>query len=231
MLKTNFLIFFSFSSLLLYGQIEKPITKGNFSLGGGFSISRFNSTEDKSSNHFSGLAIFPKFGYFITDGLELGMCPEVSFSKNKNELFVNDDYYYLNYLNTDNSLSIGLSPYVEYYFKSGIFCNFEVAYKYAFGLSENKTTGFIRSDYEDIEVNEYYKDNFSQGRFEYSIGAGYAYFINSKVALETALTFTRQFAKYNSTTSSDDSNSDPVENKTKGNSGRIGLSIGLKVYL
>src|SRR4030042_4560751 len=75
-------------------QIEKPITKGNYYIGGGINLmdSPENSSQDMgsdydewnyhidvNSNQFY-FAVYPSFGYFVADGLVLVFSPSFNFS-------------------------------------------------------------------------------------------------------------------------------------------------------
>jgi hypothetical protein len=155
-------------------QIDKPIKKGNIVLGGGTSFSYsqisgkyrsydlnqgqyYDVTIDQKNISFS---LWPSFGYFITDGLVIGMSPSYSFSQQKYSSF------------TWKTNSVGIAPFIKYYTNSGFFLFMESGFHY----SISKQQGF------DNER----KNNW----FSISPGVGYAFFINPKVSIEPSLEYT-----------------------------------------
>lgn len=88
-------LFFLVTSIIGYSQDEKPLNRGNKVLGGGASLG-------SESNHYSYSKSFngtlnPSFGYFIADGLILGLSPSLSINYKFDE-------------ETQNLYACGLSP-------------------------------------------------------------------------------------------------------------------------
>lgn len=84
-----------------------------------------------------------------------------------------------NYINSDGADILGLGPYVRGYF-----------------LTNEKGSIFAQGGYNYIRVGD---NNSSQSENGYSLGIGYAVFLNSSIALE----FSGNYAKYEFSKSSD----------------------------
>lgn len=158
----------------LYGncQIEKPIKKGNITLGGsvgfGYSAaSRKSIITDSYGQSFEGttdqktMSVYlnPGFGYFVVDGLVIGISPSFSYTHDKYSGFIR------------NSYSIGITPFAKYYFNNGFFAGFKASYHF----SISKQPGYD------------YSTKYNQISIRPSLG--YAIFINSKVSLEPSLEY------------------------------------------
>ena len=97
-------------SLDLVAQNEKPINRGNILMGGsiygGYS---FSKQDDESYNdiHFT---LNPSVGYFIIDGLAIGIILSINYSKSFGEVEYSYSY-------------IGLETFIKYYFRNGLFIN------------------------------------------------------------------------------------------------------------
>jgi len=172
-----------FYSTNCYSQIEKPITKGNITLGGdidvdfGFQNSSYTidlidgifEVEDKNL----GISINPTFGYFIYNGLVLGISPWYGYyySENitTNNVFgeLDDNSYHSNY--------IGINVFVKYYFKNSVFIGLESGYAY------------------EISKISTLEDIYKSSTFALSPSVGYAIFINSKISIEPS--FNYKFSK------------------------------------
>jgi hypothetical protein len=186
-------------------QIDRPIKKGNIVLGGGAGFTYSNSygsykvfdpdngqyyyqNSDQESVSFS---FGPLFGYFIIDGLEIGISHSYSYNQQK----------YSNYKGITNS--IGIDPFIKYYFNNGFFTGLESGYNY----SISKQQGFdYRRKYSYLSINP---------------SIGYAIFINSKVSIEPSLeySFTKVIDK-------DDSS---IDSNSKTN--KFFFTIGFHLFL
>ena len=161
-------------------QIVRPITKGNIVLGGDVYFALIKN--DGEANYIDpidyyaeskstgiSLSLSPVFGYFILDGLVLGLSPSFSYSNSKttskNSLTF-EDYKY-----EGNSYSIGISPFIKYYFKNCIFVGLESGYSYSIGKSST-------SDLKHTSNN-----------YTISPSLGYAFFINSKISIEPCINY------------------------------------------
>jgi hypothetical protein len=177
-----------------YCQIDKPIKKGNIVLGGsiGFSYSKmsrsYKGVNPLTNQYFyqnSGqqsvvISFGPSFGYFIIDGLVIGMTPSYSLSQSE---YSNDSW-------NSNSItnSIGIGPFIKYYFKNGFFLGLDAGYSF----SVSKLHGSDNLDkYQHLSINPSF---------------GYAIFINSKVSIEPSLeySFAKGIGKSDNVTESDD---------------------------
>jgi hypothetical protein len=165
-----------------YSQIEKPIKKGNIILGGSMNAGGYNynryynpingSLQDNYKTTYVSLGNSISFGYFVCNGLVLGISRTYNLSYNMDSHSFNnapysdtESYYY----------GFGLSPYLKYYFRSGIFLGVETGFSYDIGLnmtSETRTNSF---------------------KYFVSPEFGYAIFITSKVSLEPGITYYHSF--------------------------------------
>lgn len=112
-------------SLNAFGQIDKPLTKGNLNLEGGGSIqySKINSDFGISSsktNIFT-ISLDPGFAYFIIDNMAVGLNATFSYYAQKN-----NSYY-----------TLGIGPMIKYYFKNGIFVKAVTSYSFLHGMGSN----------------------------------------------------------------------------------------------
>jgi len=170
----------SYTSSGYVSQNDRPITKDNIVLGGEVSLSVYHSNGETkyvdpityNYNYKStgtSLSLSPTFGYFILDGLVLGLSPSFSYnvSKNtgKNSLIVEEEK------SEGNSYTIGISPFIKYYFKSCIFVGLKSGYSYS--SSKNITSG-LKYTSNDFTISPY---------------LGYAIFINSKISIEPCINY------------------------------------------
>jgi hypothetical protein len=126
-MKNLFSIFTLLISVGLYAQGEQPTGRGNVLIGGsasgGYSTSRL---ENPSIN--SGVAYFsfsPTAGYFVSQGLALGIYPSFSYSRNFGDF-------------KTSSVSLGFGGYIKYYFKNGLFISGSTGYE----LDRNRNITF-----------------------------------------------------------------------------------------
>ncbi len=156
------LFFFLYLPLSLIAQVEKPIEKGNVLLGGRFGAYYSSEKYEGPSPNYKhyNLSCLPNVGYFFTDNLALGLtCP----------LIIDWDQQrpYIDKSEAAKSYSIGLGPYMKYYFNNGIITVLSITYNH-FCLKYQLNT---------------HKYLF----YQISPGVGYAIFINQKVSLETSV--------------------------------------------
>lgn len=138
-------------------------------------------------------SLSPRVGYFFTDAIAAGVGISLSSSTMK---YDDDDKY--------NYTSTYFTPFVRYYLPQRLFGQFEIG----LGGTKNKWT------YEDGD-----NDESKYSSFTWSLGAGYAYFLNNYVAIESIISYTS--LNY---THRDDT-------KEKERYGTIMLQIGLSIYL
>jgi len=103
--------------LLAFGQIEKPIKKGNIILGGTGSImynfinNSLGSTQVFQTNIFE-INLNPNFSYFVIDNLALGLSATAGLDFQKGH----------------NGYSWGAGPQIRYYFNNSIFLKTDYSY-------------------------------------------------------------------------------------------------------
>ncbi|MCW3805440.1 hypothetical protein [Plebeiibacterium marinum] len=150
---------------------ELPLLKGNITIGGGLSFD-YDKEDMYSSGDYSGsksealmFLLNPQMGYFAADRLELGVGLPVQFMRSLPRGNFEGSSQYL----------IGVSPYVKYYFKNNLFVQ----------LSAAGQIGKYKYDDKDVSLRN----------FDIAPSVGYAFFINSKIAIEPAISY--HFSKLN----------------------------------
>jgi hypothetical protein len=191
-------IIFTFCAVFLYVSAIAQLEKGRILAGGssGLSFNNYKSTYNGTNVYETKTTRFsfsPRAGYFVTDAIAVGAALNFSASSTK---YDDDDKY--------NGTSISFTPFVRYYLPQRLFGQFELGV----GTSKDKWT------YVDDDDEEYkYKS------FVWSLGVGYAYFLNDNVAIEPMVS-------YNATTYTDKD-----DTKDKDKYGYIMLQIGFNIYL
>ena len=128
-----------------YGQTDKPITKGNMLLGGsaGFSYSNASSQYEYTDQNFMpisqtnevtdlSLSLYPSVGYFVADGLAIGIAPSLSLTHYKSA----DNVY--------NAYAVGIAPFIKAYFTSGFFVSLQPGISYSTSKSGDDRTSTIQ---------------------------------------------------------------------------------------
>ena len=162
-------LFFTGIALLVYFGASAQIEKGKILAGGsvGLSSSTYKEIDDgvtEYENTTVYLWIMPRVGYFITEALAAGAGINLSMNSTKYE---DDDVY--------TSSSVSFTPFVRYYLPQGFFGQVE------FGLG-GSTDKWKPSD-GDVDTDKY-------KLLLWSLAAGYAYFLNSNVAIEPMVSYT-----------------------------------------
>jgi len=191
-------IIVTFSALLLYVGAVAQIEQGRCLAGGsvGFSFQNYKAVDNgitTSERKTPSFSLTPKAGYFVTDAIAVGAGLSLAASSTK---YGDDDKY--------NSTSIFFTPFVRYYLPQRFFGQLELG----LGSSKNKWNYVNEED-----------EEFKYKSFFWSLGVGYAYFLNNNVAIEPMLS-------YNSTTRTE---RDDTSDKDK--YGLIMLQIGFSIYL
>jgi outer membrane autotransporter protein len=191
LIPTFFMVFFC---VAVTAQIEKGRILAGGSLGLSFrnyrSVADGTTTYEQKNTSFS---LTPRAGYFITNAIVVGAGLGLSASSTKYE----DDDKYL-------STAISFTPFVRYYLPQRVFGQFEIG----LGSSKDKYT-YVNDDNEEYK----YKS------FSWSLGVGYAYFLNNNVAIEPLVS-------YYAITYTDKDNTE-----LKDKYGNIMLQIGFSIYL
>jgi hypothetical protein len=182
--------------VLSFGAVKGQTEQGNFLLGGSFGASFNNRKVEKpgttpnqtviEETRSTGITFTPKIGFFITDGIAIGLDADINSTAYKNK----DN----NVKSTSSYFTVG--PFARYYFPVNLFIEGGA------GIGSGKN-----SAYAETRV------------FKYSVGAGFAAFLNDNVALEPMVS-------YNGLNFTNSQNTDF---KTK-NSG-LQVSLGLQIYL
>jgi hypothetical protein len=186
------------ATLFIFLTAEAQIEKGKVFASGslGFNFSTYRDTEDgvtESETKSTDFSLTPRGGIFITDAILVGAGIGLSTGMTK---YDDDDKY--------SYSSISFTPFIRYYLLQKFFGQLELGP----GLSTDK---WSYSGYEDD------KDKYSM--FLWSIGAGYAHFLNNNVSVEPIITYT--------STSYTDRNNTNQKDKY----GVLGFQIGLSIYL
>ncbi len=234
-----------FTSLKISAQIEKPITKGNYIIGGSISGSYQSSTnnetfydydyndgtfsirQNKIKNTNCDFVFSPNIGYFIFNGLSAGITPTFSISNQKIEN---------NATNGTSGISkvysAGTGTYLKYYFQKGFLLNLNIQYLFNKSHSTNESNSFITQN----GILKASSDNH-YNTVGISPGLGYAIFLNSKISLEMLISYLYQ-QQHGTTSSSLDyiatpgsSDHSTSSGKTINNSNGIYLTIGLNTFL
>lgn len=95
-------------AMLCTGTFAQTST-GNFALGG--SLSLFSGSNDYRSSESKGsmYSLSPSVGYFVSDGLELGLNTRISYGSNTNRSEGADTEY------RENTFGFGIGPYLTKY--------------------------------------------------------------------------------------------------------------------
>lgn len=189
------------SALLLCVGAVAQIEQGRFLAGGsvGFSVQNYKAVYNGQTTYDSKTTAFslsPRAGYFVTDAIVVGAGLSLSTSSTKYCECSDTEKY--------SSASISFSPFARYYLPQRLFGQLEL------GLGSSKRKWI----YDDTD-NEESKSKF----FVWSLGVGYAYFLNNNVAIEPLVS-------YNATTYT---NRDDTKDKDK--YGNIMLQLGFSIYL
>ncbi len=168
---------FVFAAMFMFIVLRSngQLTQNNWLVGGNLSYKTSKSNGEDAVNSTSRVfTIAPDFGYFLIDKLAAGLRMDAIFDRQK-------------YPQPDGSSSsivtnsVGLGPFVRYYFFSmegrvNLLADGAFFYKTA----HNKSTGSDRSTYK---------------AFDYSVLGGPVVFFNSSVALELLLGYSHTKAK------------------------------------
>jgi hypothetical protein len=158
-------------------SFTKPTLKGNLIIGGDFKFAFSHDFEKAyyntiyiSESEFKvdeiSLSVSPEIGYFIIDGLAIGVSPIFSYSYTKSTILFSSFM-----VDTKgHSLGIGGNLFLKYYLKNCIF--FEIASGYSYSKSTNYST-----------------HPSSNNIYSIIPSIGYAIFLNSKVSIEPKINY------------------------------------------
>ena len=148
---------------LTVGSIAQT-TKGTISLGGAVSFSKSTSPTTDGDVESSQFSISPKAGYFLADGMELGL--SLAFSSAKSESDGNEGP-------TTNETAIG--PYFKYY----MYTSNE---DFAFTLNAELLFGSTKTSFPGDGIDDQKGSNIS-----FAISPGFSYFFTDKIGLDFQL--------------------------------------------
>ena len=191
-------IFTLFIAVLLSTSALAQLEQGTKIVGGEFGV-ELNTNKSKFENQTvtnsksTSISLEPRFGYFVIDNLAVGGELSLSTFSSKSE-------------SSDNKItgtSFAIGPFVRYYFPPKIFLEGQ----YAFGVSNTK--------YDWLDENQ--KSALSA----WSLGAGYAAFLNENIAIEPMI-------GYQSVAEKDKTEGEPeVKNINSG----LFIRVGFQIYL
>jgi hypothetical protein len=183
-MKKNLLVTILFLALLSLPGISqentsftKPTIKGNFIIGGDFKFAFSHAFQETNYNSIYisdskfkidaiSLSISPEIGYFIIDGLAIGVSPAFTYSNTKSTILYSSILADMQ----GNSLGIGGNLFLKYYLKNCLFFEIESGYSHS-KSTDNATHPFSYSTYSFIP------------------SIGYAIFLNSKVSIEPKINY------------------------------------------
>lgn len=183
--------------IMMAASAHAQTGKGKFMTGGSIGVNfgntkaQYDGTKLYETKQFNVL-LEPHVGYFVSDGLALGL--GIGLSNNTEKY---DDN------NKDIQNTLLVSPFARYYTPVGLFGEASV------GLGNVNI----------IEQYEGEKDEYKTGVFGWSVGAGYAIFLNEHVSLEPMIS-------YNNIVGTSDENS-----KYKTKTGLFMIQVGFNIFL
>jgi outer membrane protein len=160
-----------------FTTLNAQTEKGTFLLGGETKLnfssvsSKFESDDvNEDLGKITTLEFSPQIGFFVIDGLALGMELPIMYSLEKSE---NEDKY--------TSTSLAFTPFIRYYFGKG------------------KIKPYLHGDVGFGNLKMKYEDNLSgttsenaASLFLYEMGGGLAIFLNDKVSLDIGIAYASQ---------------------------------------
>ena len=189
------LMFFVFA---LNGQTEK----GSVLLGGE-NILDFTSRKDDDNDKRTFAELSPQIGFFVVDGLAVGVEIPMSHSSRKSENGSSNAY-----------TSLAVSPFLRYYFGTS---HIKPYLHGEAGFGSGKTKIIWSPGLGGTPPPH----QSSSRMFLYEIGGGFGIFLNDKVSLDFGIRYTSQSI---STNSFDDSINKDITNE-------LGLGIGIVLAL
>ena len=127
MKKIIFLLFLA-TSANSFGQINKPITRGNFLIQGGGTIQyqrdKFANASATTKTSFYFISLTPGAAYFVIDNLAIGLNATIFYNGTTSNKFY----------------TIGLGPMTRYYFNNGIFLKADAGYSLLNYISSSAST-------------------------------------------------------------------------------------------
>lgn len=190
-------LFILVALIMVAASATAQTEQGKWMVGGSLGVTfgntkaQYDGTKLYETKQFS-TQLDPHVGYFVTDGLAVGLGIGLTSSTEKYDSDNKD---------TQNALLVG--PFARYYTPVGLFMEASV------GLGSVNI----------IEQYEGEKDEYKSGVFGWSVGVGYAIFINEHVSLEPSFSYNNIIG-----TSDEDS-------KLKTKTGLFLIAVGFNILL
>lgn len=201
--------------------------QGNLLVGGASSLSiqTGSSTIDVDGEEADGPKSFdfglnPTFGYFVADGLAVGLMVDISNSSTTSTTEVGDDEFETQ----SKAGTLGVGPMVRYYIgDSGLFGQGYVT----FGSISSQSDELVLNDDFEFEVEE--GEKVSDGFLGWGIGVGYSVMLGDNIALEPMIGFGG--ITVNSEFESIDENGDDVTIDVKDSTTGLTVKLGITGFL
>jgi hypothetical protein len=160
---------------IIFGQIEKPYSKGTIVSGGSFSANfdkdEFVTNENPIITYVTKNNVFESdiyVGYFLLNQLSIGFISDITFTK---QIYTNSQNPGSDELGTNNFL---IGPFLRYYSKLGLFCEGSISFGFL-----NYTPSSIDTKYTKLSL---------------SAGIGYDLILSKSVAIEPMVKY--RFIKF-----------------------------------
>lgn len=189
------------AALLLIGGANAQTEQGKIMAGGSLGVSfgnTYNEYDGTKGAEYknSTFSLTPKVGYFFIDGLAAGLEVNLDLQTQK----IDEDG--MDYKGTSSTFLVG--PFARYYSSVGLFGDASI--------------GFGSSKFKEEETGQ--EDGESKSNlFGWSLGAGYAIFLNDNVSIEPMIS-------YNKFTFTDGDDS-----KDKNKQGQFLIEVGFNIFL
>ena len=193
----SLVVFLSHTAL---GQIERPISKGNFLTGGSITFDHENAKESgpvvmgneqiltRSTNT---LLTNLHVGHYFVNNLAIGIVTKITAINQKETVNLDPDYSY-----KAKTYFIDLGPFVRYSTNVGLF------FEGTTSIGLNRHSSSSKSKWRD---------------YSFSLGTGYSFFVNRVLAIEPSIIY-----NYSHTPQNDFSGNTTINGLT--------LALGLQVY-
>jgi hypothetical protein len=159
----------------------------------------YDGTNKSPSSSYS-VSFAPSVGYFFVDRLAGGLVLSVGTTKANDETFDPLAGQLVDVTRTSNSVSVG--PFIRYYLPMAIFFHGSASFG---SLSAKSDAAFENQDQKAT-------------LFNWSLGVGYAWFLNDYVAVEPSVGYLNSNVEYK-------------ESESGWKSSALALSVGLAIYL
>jgi len=134
----------------------------------------------------------PQIGYFIANGLAVGISPIYAYSNARETYSAQDSstsYVSSSITKSDTKTnSIGAGVFIKYYSKLGFFLNMQIQYLYNKSVYSSEYLNFSPGTTNILNRNQ--ANTYSHSNtYAISPGLGYAIFLNSNISLEPMISY------------------------------------------